>query len=149
MLCQYCSSSFEATGNNHKYCSPDCKTKAFWKRHRKHCPSCGKFILHISTFCNNCSRATVLNSSTLGEAIEICGSRKKAFTKIRSRARASVDALTSCINCGYSKHVEVCHRIAIAEFSDNALVSEINNTSNLLILCRNCHWEYDHELLKL
>lgn len=54
-----------------------------------------------------------------------------------------------CIVCGYDKHVEVAHIKAVSEFSDDALISEINDTTNLVGLCPNHHWEYDNELLNI
>jgi hypothetical protein len=51
----------------------------------------------------------------------------------------------SCQNCGYSKHVEVCHKKAISTFPATALIKEINSLDNLILLCPNCHWEFDHK----
>lgn len=52
-----------------------------------------------------------------------------------------------CIRCGYDLHVELCHIKGVAEFSDDALLSEINAPENLLFLCSNCHWEMDNNYL--
>jgi len=52
-----------------------------------------------------------------------------------------------CLLCGYSTHVEICHIKNISDFPTNTLVSEINNLSNLVALCRNHHWEFDHNCL--
>lgn len=54
-----------------------------------------------------------------------------------------------CKICGYDKHIEVAHIKAVSEFSDDTLISEINDINNLVGLCPNHHWEYDHGLLKL
>lgn len=54
-----------------------------------------------------------------------------------------------CKVCGYNKHIEVAHVKAVSEFSDDTLISEINDISNLIGLCPNHHWEYDNGLLKL
>jgi hypothetical protein len=51
--------------------------------------------------------------------------------------------------CGYTLHVEVCHVKDIKEFPDTALVKEINHIDNLVTLCRNCHWEFDHGHISL
>ena len=51
--------------------------------------------------------------------------------------------------CGYSKHYEVAHIKAVADFDDNDLISEINSENNLIALCPNHHWEYDNGLLKI
>lgn len=71
--------------------------------------------------------------------------------KIRSHARyvLSRNRLPDkCDWCGYSKHVECCHLKPVAEFSASALMSEVNDPSNLRWLCPNCHWELDHGLAK-
>ena len=54
-----------------------------------------------------------------------------------------------CKNCGYDKHVEVCHIKSISEFDKTSLISEINSLDNLIYLCPNCHWEYDHKIISL
>jgi hypothetical protein len=54
-----------------------------------------------------------------------------------------------CQNCNYSKCVELAHIKAIANFSENTLLKEINHKDNILSLCRNCHFELDSGLLLL
>ena len=61
----------------------------------------------------------------------------------------ALNPIPSCIACGYSKHVEVCHIRAVADFSGTALLEEINQDTNLVGLCPNHHWEFDHGLLEL
>jgi predicted restriction endonuclease len=53
------------------------------------------------------------------------------------------------MNCGYSKHVEACHIRRIADFPASATVGEINHADNMLVLCPNCHWEFDAGLLSV
>ncbi len=68
---------------------------------------------------------------------------------VRNFARSWNKELKShpCQNCGYSKHIEFCHIKAITSFPDSALLGEINSPENILILCRNCHWELDNDQL--
>ena len=54
-----------------------------------------------------------------------------------------------CQKCGYSLHSEFAHVKDITAFSLDSKLSEINDESNILILCRNCHWEFDHDFLLL
>jgi hypothetical protein len=54
-----------------------------------------------------------------------------------------------CSNCGYSKHVELCHIRPVSDFPESAKLSEVNAELNNIVLCRNCHWEFDHGLLKM
>lgn len=55
----------------------------------------------------------------------------------------------SCLKCGYSIHIEICHVKAVKDFPDTATISRINDPSNLIALCPTHHWEFDHGLLKL
>jgi hypothetical protein len=52
-----------------------------------------------------------------------------------------------CQICGYSKAVDVCHKRPVSDFPDDAPVKEINHIDNLTCLCKNHHWELDHNLL--
>ena len=54
-----------------------------------------------------------------------------------------------CKRCGYPHHVELCHIKAIASFPDNITLGEINSPDNILVLCRNCHWEFDNNMLDI
>ena len=53
------------------------------------------------------------------------------------------------MNCGYDKHVEICHIKSIGSFPTDTIVSDINSLDNLLSLCPNCHYEFDHNRLTL
>ena len=54
-----------------------------------------------------------------------------------------------CQNCGYKAHVELAHIKPVADFNDNSTLGEINSPENNLVLCPNCHWEFDNKLLLL
>lgn len=56
---------------------------------------------------------------------------------------------TPCYNCGYDKHVELCHIKAISSFKPEDKIGLINHPDNIIQLCRNCHWEFDHDMLFL
>lgn len=49
-----------------------------------------------------------------------------------------------CRNCDYKKHVELAHIKPVHSFPKTAKLIEVNATKNLMWLCPNCHWEYDH-----
>lgn len=53
----------------------------------------------------------------------------------------------SCCLCGYDKYTEVCHIKAVKNFSDDTPVSVINDINNLVRLCPNHHWEFDHGII--
>lgn len=52
-----------------------------------------------------------------------------------------------CEVCGYDKHVEFAHVRGLASFQADATLAEVNDPSNVRILCRNHHWELDHGML--
>lgn len=54
-----------------------------------------------------------------------------------------------CRTCGYDKFVQCCHIKAVAKFPRDTLVAVVNHPENLVLLCPNCHWEFDHGLLSL
>lgn len=89
--------------------------------------------------------------STKGELFRRCKNWQSARTIIRMHA-AYIFHLTCrpklCTVCAYSIHVDVCHKRAVSEFSDESLIGEINHPDNLVSLCKNHHWELDHGLLR-
>lgn len=75
-----------------------------------------------------------------------------ARSTIQKRARDTFynsNKLKACMVCGYDKHYEVCHIKSVASFSEDALISEINNIDNLIALCPTHHWEFDNSYLTL
>jgi hypothetical protein len=54
-----------------------------------------------------------------------------------------------CSRCGYDKHIEVCNKRALTTFPLDTPISVVNALDNLVGLCPNCHWEFDHGLLQL
>jgi hypothetical protein len=124
------------------------------KRIAKHrCEKCDRPIWggSFSGLCGACYRSEYqIDGKTL---LEVVGHRKNdanRYTSIRYSARRAYSKSglpMKCIVCGYDVHVEICHVKGIAEFPDNALISEINDLTNLMALCRNHHWEKDHSCL--
>lgn len=52
-----------------------------------------------------------------------------------------------CANCGYTKHVELCHIKPISSFTEESTLGEVNHEDNIIQLCPNCHWELDKGLI--
>jgi len=77
--------------------------------------------------------------------------KTKVHDKIRQLNRQWNKELTNgaCQHCGYNKHVELAHLKPISSFDKHSLLKEVNHPDNILVLCRNCHWEYDAGLLDL
>ena len=73
------------------------------------------------------------------------------YARIRDKAFHIARHLgwTGCRNCGYDKHYEICHIKPIKDFPKDTLISVVNDPTNLMPLCPNCHWEFDRGLLKV
>jgi 5-methylcytosine-specific restriction endonuclease McrA len=134
----------------YEYLKSYCKSCAASDRFLKDKCECGQIKMKKSTYCQSCSVDTRVKYHTMAD-IRHYGTKygqSASFNIIRGRARNSVE-ISSCQNCGYSKHVEVCHIKPIHSFSDDTLIDDINRLDNLLFLCPNCHWEFDRGLLEM
>lgn len=131
------------------FCSKSCSAKitnSIYKKKKSKptfCKLCSSPTINKRKLCLNCYKHGSKGDITLEEAIYFKHHKSSAFALVRSRARAS-NKIRECELCGYSKHVEVCHKRPISDFPLNTKISEINNKDNILVLCPNCHWEFDH-----
>lgn len=134
------------------YCKECCKIRGRISGPRKFISpilcECGQPKEKRSKLCSCCNLQSRRIDYTLGEAIYNEGTKGSTYSLIRSRAR-SIMQDKACERCGYSIHVETCHIKPINKFSLESKLSEINHPDNLISLCRNCHWEFDHGLLTL
>lgn len=143
----FCSLSCAGTYNNRvrfpdritvcAHCSENPRDKK-----SKYCITCRE------TKAYSVSRFTAYDS-TLAELKEKY-STLQYHAKIRGYARSvyfSRQKVKSCLICGYSKHVDVCHVRDIKDFSLDAKLSEVNHPDNLVALCKNHHWEFDNKQL--
>lgn len=77
-------------------------------------------------------------------------SRSKNWQTARSIIRRHAkDAYVSSgrpltCSCGYDKHIDIAHNKSVSEFGNDTPIKVINDVSNLLGLCPNCHWEFDN-----
>jgi hypothetical protein len=133
---------------NPKFCSRSCSAKVSNKVKPKRtsktysCTRCGCQVTSRRTVCDDC---LVPKDMTLEEGMYTLHHPSSAFALVRSRARVvTKDWPKVCTHCGYSKHVEVCHIKAVSEYPLDTKLSVINDPSNLILLCPNCHWEFDH-----
>lgn len=132
----YCPSSCAATRNN--------KLKPKRKLGMYCCKTCATPVGSGYTYCKECFKGKV-KDLTLEEAIYSKHHKSSAFALVRTRARSVVgERERVCKRCGYTKHVEVCHIKPISSFPLNTLLSTVNHPDNLILLCPNCHWEFDH-----
>lgn len=107
---------------------------------------CGQYKTIKSKYCLKCSTDTQIEYHTLQDAMHSARRGQSAkFNIIRGRARSQYKHIKVCQYCGYDKHVEVCHIKPIHSFSLDTLISTVNAPENILILCPNCHWEFDRK----
>ena len=71
-------------------------------------------------------------------------SARTAIRKLAAVAFKNSNKSKKCIICGYDKHIEIAHIKGVSEFSNEDLISRINDIDNLIALCPNHHWEFDN-----
>lgn len=152
MICLTCNK--ETT--NPKFCSRSCSViynnKLSPKRRlTKQCKLCEVLIPSNRTFCPSCYGSSCRwRTITIGDLQGLAKYQISAYIRdIARRAYKSSGKPKECIRCHYDIHYEVCHIKPIKDFVKSNSVAEVNDISNLIALCRNCHWEFDHGLLKL
>ena len=105
-------------------------------------------LLDINNF--SIKKIEPVSSKTKKELFSFRKNWQSARTAIRKDAQKVFDQSGKpykCAVCGYDKHVEIAHIKAVSEFDDSALLTEINNSDNLIALCPNHHWEFDNGIL--
>lgn len=146
--CDVCNKEFERKDieiKDKNFCSISCSNRGKPKRkYSKHCEKCNNLIPKVDRFCKQCRieylKENSIENRTLGSFKHIYGPVR--YSQIREHARSEAVILDDvCVNCGYDKHVEVCHKKDIPSFTDDTLIKEINALYNLVKLCKNCHWE--------
>lgn len=164
LCCQqpiYCKSNEKLSAiRQKKFCNRSCAARYNnLQRVQKvyYCSKCGKIIgqgyekFGSRKLCDECNPNNISwDNITYGEAKE-----KRSYqvnSRIRDLARTKYFKTypnCSCINCGYSKHVEIHHIKNISSFSNDTPITTINDLNNLIPLCPNCHWEADNGLLDI
>lgn len=171
VTCKQCGKEFHKTNSQIKrtknnFCSRSCAAsynntiKAKRKPKERECSSCGaKFRRKRgsrSTLCQTCKTTRDeldYKTMTLGEYQQKLSVKGKHTSwknaHVRNFCRSWNKDLQSkaCQVCGYTKHVELAHSKPIASFSPDTPLGLINDKSNIFVLCRNCHWEFDNGLL--
>lgn len=162
--CEKCNKSFYKApgwlkrGNRH-FCSKSCASSVLKRKTEKHCKICNNFMdrrrIDICQKCSFSIERNRLQNLTLKELHEKNSVKGKhpswANAELRNYCRAWNKHLSqySCQKCKYSLHIEYCHIKPVSSFNENTKLKEINDESNILILCPNCHWEFDNELLSV
>jgi hypothetical protein len=162
-ICLNCKTEFANPNKQSKFCTKSCaavhNNKLFPKRKRlRKCKNCDNLVKSGHTFCETCTANKVhysengpIEERTL-EQETVLKKHKGAnrYDYIRQHAQRVMRGIPRrCKNCNYSKHVEVCHIKAIRDFDLKTKIKDINSKENLVLLCPNCHWEFDNGLLTL
>lgn len=116
------------------------------------CDLCGKKRRKKSRnpLCRSCydskRQERIINDERLiGDVFYADGSNK--YNYIRGIAFNLVSSLKLekiCQCCNFSKGVQICHKRAISDFPVDTPMNKVNNIDNLILLCPNCHWLFDH-----
>lgn len=161
-------------GRLHVFCSRKCGGKVTGHPpvdRKRECLQCGEMFMRdnikqkfCSTACRNAarikpkrkkeskvSRGVDYNAITI-EELRALSIPPQHHAKIRAHARkiyAEAGGDMFCYDCGYDLHVDVCHYVPVSMFTDDTPIAVMNDVSNLVALCRNCHWEFDNGYLEL
>lgn len=153
---KFCSRSCAAKHNN--VVSPKRKSS----KRSAQCRGCDNIIYRnkngtLNAFCSTCRdqrkhyrNGVDRDERTIEEVIVRKGTNK--FDQIRDHAYRLYKkerANPSCERCGYTKHIEICHIKSVSSFPLETKLKVVNARENILILCPNCHWEFDHDQLNL
>lgn len=163
--CKNCQKEFKKSltefkrSKNH-FCSRSCAAKFNNKNIKRNKPSSKTITKYSScstcntsldyrlrrTKCNNCLQPDY----TLADIQYDKHHKSSTWALVRSRAKSIIQNRPQvCERCGYNKHVECCHIKSISSFSLESKLSEVNHPDNLILLCPNCHWEFDNGLYQL
>jgi len=142
--------------SNPKFCSHKCSAKVNYKTTTKPtlCRGCGAQIADHWTQRKKCDDCKAKRKSSFDINLTLKQLKVKVpninqfHAKIRGLARSYFKSTGQCSKCGYNKHTNVCHIKPVKDFDDMSLVSDVNSISNLIELCPNCHWEFDHLVAK-
>ena len=141
-----------------KFCSRKCaatynNAERYPNSKQNTCVNCAiKIDPTAKQFCRNCyleeknqKRLEHFGNLTKQDALKIYNSRMHHRGAICYHAKLVMrNRDYKCCCCGYSLHVEIAHIQQVMSFSNDTLVKVINDPTNMVYLCRNCHWEFEN-----
>jgi len=139
-------------GNTKKITSNVCRDCYYKSLPKYACQSCGKNRKKTTNpICRDCFNSNrterIVNDKTpIGETFYTHGSRNK-YNYIRSHSRRLISTLgikKICSFCRFNQGVQICHIKPISEYTLDTPLNEVNSLDNLILLCPNCHWLFDH-----
>lgn len=93
----------------------------------------------------NKTKGELFNNASNWQSARSCiqkSARKIYFNNFNSKKCCAKD-------CNYDIHIDVAHIRSVSNFPDDCTVGQINEIHNLIGLCKNHHWEFDHNYLQL
>lgn len=168
-LCEFCGSPILVRNHERvpevrkkKYCSHSCAAKhnnlaqkgRSVPRANPTCKVCHKPFRGRATgkICEACRKLGGVGSVSKGVMFQKRTNWQSARSSIQKHAKAVYRESGKpkvCLICGYSTYVEIAHIKAVSSFGDEIRILEINHSDNLIALCPNHHWEFDHGLLPI
>lgn len=159
--CLHCGNDFSVKhpSDPKKYCSHSCAATVNNREHPKRkkviriCRACPCPCEGASVFCTAHQQKDA-RDHTLADVADMMSAKGKhpswRWAYVRSLNRSWNEPLgRRCLVCGYTHHVELAHIRAISTFPLTTTLQVVNDPSNVLGLCPNHHWEFDHGLLTL
>jgi hypothetical protein len=110
---------------------------------RKYCDSCKYQARRVFNALGKRTKGSLFSSSANWQSAR--SSLRGHACRVFARSKRAKE----CAICRYSMHVNIAHLRSVSIFPETALISEINHMSNLVALCPNHHWEFDHGFLTL
>ncbi len=114
--------------------------------------SCGKQKYYRARTCATC-KSKISRSErrerTLA-SMESLGASRTKWAQVRRDASQVLEEAgreKECDFCGFDVYVECCHIKPIADFTDDALLKDVNDEKNLIYLCPNHHVMMDRGLI--
>lgn len=147
---------FDSSKSGFHFCGKSCAAKynnsihkvKHQERQHKQCLNCDNLTSKKATKELFCSYLCKIEHNMKNTTIADCSPRTDGakYNNIRSSARSYSKYFLDpkCYKCGYDKHFEVCHIKDISSFPKETKLFEVNAKNNLIHLCPNCHWEFDH-----
>jgi predicted restriction endonuclease len=128
------------------------RVKKWREARRKPCPVCGiNEVAYNTKQCKQClyedntkdwSKITLSELKSSGNANR--GGRYPYIRELSRKSYIKSGLPMRCHVCDYDLHIDICHIHDIKDFSEDTPISVINHLDNLLALCKNHHWEFDH-----
>lgn len=147
----FCSKSCAATHNNSLKPKQE---KSVYIKVPKTCISCNTtYSKDGRDATNTCSRLCFvelgMKQRIMKDVIKRAGANTYDTIRQNARAYSKYFYPSKCMLCDYTKHYEVCHVKDLKDFTREETLYEINNKTNLIHLCPNCHWEFDNNQLDI